>query len=253
MIYQTSVTASDLTLCLFLCPQCRTNLVSHAISPDGRWLAVSDLLEVKLFRLSPSPLDPAPRRVRSFAPFAGLSVTDQGASHLVFTADSSRLLLATSRSAQIVVLALGDEDGTAFEVLKVFDQHRRSGSGSTSRSRAMAGRSGLRPKTNGVNGHPPKTPNGASETDSEDENAFSSSDESEEDEGGPAGTAIAVVGISGDGQWLASADFARRLHVFNLDTLQVRGALLPPFEMLTRCLPRSTTALCPPRSSSPPL
>jgi hypothetical protein len=40
-------TSADLT-------QLRTNIVSVAISDDGYWLAVSDLYETKLFRLSVS-------------------------------------------------------------------------------------------------------------------------------------------------------------------------------------------------------
>ncbi|RSH87122.1 U3 small nucleolar RNA-associated protein [Saitozyma podzolica] len=94
----------------------RTNIVSVAISDDGYWLAVSDLYETKLFRLSVSPSGTLhPTRIRSLhdtlhsSPLlAHLSLASNGfgATSMLFTPDAARLVLSHAFSAQIIVLEL---------------------------------------------------------------------------------------------------------------------------------------------------
>ena len=44
------------------------------------------------------------------------------------------------------------------------------------------------------------------------------------------GVEISALAFSPDGQWLATTDDCCRTHVFNLDAIQVRRALLPADE-----------------------
>ncbi|WAQ84178.1 hypothetical protein PtA15_4A630 [Puccinia triticina] len=166
--------------------KCRTNLVASAISPDGRWLAVSDLYEAKLFALVEAAGGMLqPRRVKAFEAFAGLAkgAPKQGARSIEFSPDSTRLVLAASLSSDIVLLDLAAPDSARPQVatLAVFP---------------------LRPPPldclgNQAGPHTPLiTPHASS-------------------------SYILKIAVSPDGQWLATADSQKTLRVYNLDAMKV--------------------------------
>jgi hypothetical protein len=116
--------------------RCKSNLVALAISADGKWLAVGDLYETKLFALRAhgegEELTLEPRRQRSLgAAIASGSGASQkgasapGASALAFTPDSSRLApsSSTKRSsfARIDLLAISGDS----QYLLSVDSERR--------------------------------------------------------------------------------------------------------------------------------
>ncbi|KAK4701683.1 U3 small nucleolar RNA-associated protein 4, partial [Phenoliferia sp. Uapishka_3] len=206
----------------------QTNLVASAVSSDGKWLAVSDLFETKLFRLSAvrrlkfsvqlptinaSHLQKdgslSPRRQKTFSTSLSAALPTSlgtGSSTLLFTADSSRLILATSFGSSLAVINLPAGKDEVFEVVKVFGDHAERGEGSREiRGRPMNGES------NGVNGT-----NGA-EHESEDEEMDGVREGSSKIEK-PA--TVACVAVSSDGKWLASVDLERKVCVFDLETLQ---------------------------------
>lgn len=204
----------------------RTNLISSAVSQDGQWLAVSDLYETKLFRLVTSPSTTIrPVRVRDFvsdlvtAPELadlGLGQKGCGASSLLFTPDSRRLVLALAASAHTIVLELS-MDGNSVEVVRSFaPQHTLVGGRSIKGNGKASRRS--RKKAADVE------PNGDIE--------MAESDESEDENDKPTAKASApwITGLasSDDSQWLSTSDLDGKVTVFNLDTLQLH-ALLPTF------------------------
>ncbi|KAH9937471.1 WD40-repeat-containing domain protein [Fomitopsis serialis] len=91
-----------------------TNHVASAISDDGRWIAVSDWYETKLFELKQeSNGDLTPRRIRDFSAILHSQLPDKtpsaGASSLIFSPDSSKLVVATAMSSYVVVFDLGED------------------------------------------------------------------------------------------------------------------------------------------------
>ena len=203
----------------------KTSWTASAISPSGEWLAISDMTEVKVFRLRTAS-DGTLKARRSHAVTAALASqtqlqSDLGAAQLHFTADSSRLIMATAVGSRVVVLALPESSDGAASVLRIFNQHRlgsRQASG-----RTVAGRKQ-------VNG---KLANGTDHSESEEESE-SDADEPVTETSEVVST-IACLASSADGQWLVTADLARRMHVFNLDSLQHHSGLpslaLPPVSL----------------------
>ena len=143
--------------------------------------------------------------------------------------------------SRVVVLDLPEEQDHGATVLRVFSQHRIF---SESLGRSFAGRR----KPTLVNDRQQSAlgEKEAGESKSEDEsgnNSTSSNDSSseEEDDDDDFGnqeddtshfSSIACMSSSTDGQWLVTADLARRMHVFNLDNLRYHSTLpsleLPP-------------------------
>lgn len=196
----------------------RTNLISSSISEDGQWLAVSDLYETKLFRLTDTGSAVRPHRIRSFATDLAsaselkdlrLGQKGCGSSALLFTPDSGRLVMALAASAHVVVLELPEPDeGDEVEVARVFaPQHKLEGGRSIRRRRRQKAAHRLDMDV---------------EMDSD-----SSSDSEEEEEKAPE-TQPWVTGLSCsfDGQYLATSDVGGKVTVFNLDTMSLH-ALLP--------------------------
>ncbi|KAG8686907.1 U3 small nucleolar RNA-associated protein [Ceratobasidium sp. 395] len=105
----------------------RTNITAGVISADGRWLAVTDAWETKLFSLEEVKGTLRPRRSRTIASVLSdaLSVAEAetGASALAFTPDSRRLVVATWNGARVVLV---DLDQQREEVVRVFDAHQES-------------------------------------------------------------------------------------------------------------------------------
>ncbi|KAG8997306.1 U3 small nucleolar RNA-associated protein [Tulasnella sp. JGI-2019a] len=186
-----------------------TNLVCGALSEDGRWLAMSDGVETKLFRLSDLSEDGAfkhaPRRIKSVAAkiLSALPTSSThkpaphpsaAASKLMFTPDSMRLVIACAPSAHIVVFDLNNEDDV--RVLRVFDQHADDDTGRTVK--------GIR---------------GTRTFEESDVRGIRSS-----------AARVLAMSVSHDGQWLASSDERGRVHVFNLDSMQ-HHTTLPTFPL----------------------
>ncbi|TXT12946.1 hypothetical protein VHUM_01347 [Vanrija humicola] len=192
--------------------QLRTNLISSAVSQDGRWLAVSDLYETKVFRLVQSPTGRLrPVRVRGFVTTliespaladVGIPQRGCGASSLLFTPDSGRLVVAFAASAHVAVLELPDQDNGLITVARSFAPQHTTIGGRSVRGKASRRRN------------------------------VESDDEEEEDESAsrPANSEpapwVTAMAVSDDGQWLATSDLGGKVTVFNLDTLQLH-ALLP--------------------------
>lgn len=103
----------------------RTALTCAVISEDGRWMAVSDLYETKLFALRSSSASTgmgslAPKRIKSFLPtllqskalkHLELESRGTGASSLLFSPDSGRLIMGMAMSGQVVILELNGGEG----------------------------------------------------------------------------------------------------------------------------------------------
>ncbi|KAK8850731.1 hypothetical protein IAR55_004651 [Kwoniella newhampshirensis] len=227
----------------------RTSIISSTISSDGRWLAVSDLYETKLFHLSSLSESNTlhPTRVRDFLPslhesplLTHLSLASKGcgASTLLFTPDSQRLVLGLVASGQIVVLALPEEPRDGVSVIKCFARQDKMVDG-----RVMKGKKAM------TNGH---ATNGGTNSDidmdkeSEEEGSGSESESGDDakpkqDEHPPW---ISGLAASEDGQWLGVSDLAGRVSVFNLDTLQLHATLPTlPYSPISIAFPPSTPSL----------
>ncbi|KAG0325217.1 U3 small nucleolar RNA-associated protein [Dissophora globulifera] len=100
------------------------NLTSAALSEDGQWIAVADIEEVKLFRISENLAHPGQLTVKKLKSFPG--VRGIGAHYLTFTPDSTRLVVASTDSQVVIVDITQWESGT-FDVVRKFGQHRGAG------------------------------------------------------------------------------------------------------------------------------
>ncbi|KAL6304216.1 WD40 repeat-like protein [Sparassis latifolia] len=189
-----------------------TNLVASAISNDGRWIAISDWYESKLFHLEQEQSgDLKPRRIRDFSAIIqshiGSSPASTGSSSLTFTPDSSKLVMATATSSYVVVVDIGNEESLP-RVLRKFEHHRLRDN--VVGNRVIRGRKGLQD---------------AEPAESED------AGESSENEAATSKQVTATItrmAISPDGQWLVTTDDHCQTHVFNLDSIQYH-CTLPSF------------------------
>ncbi|TRM61425.1 WD40-repeat-containing domain protein [Schizophyllum amplum] len=188
-----------------------TNMVAHAISGDGRWLAVSDLYETKLFRLDTSEKGAiSPRRVRDFANTLAAHLPPShgstGGLAFTFTPDSSKLVMSSALGSYVLVIDLGGVDGVP-RVLRRFDHHL---------SRTYALRDVLKRQ-------------GAEETG--DVDMADGDNDSGIDLPSSSSSRIPAVqrlAVSPDGQWLATSDDHAQTHIFNLDSIQ-HHCTLPSF------------------------
>ncbi|OCF56068.1 hypothetical protein L486_06009 [Kwoniella mangroviensis CBS 10435] len=227
----------------------RTNLTSSSISPNGKWLAVSDLYETKLFQLSSQGNAIRPSRIKSFlstltssTQLEHLSIRSKGcgSSSISFTNDSQRLILGLVSSGQLLVLELPqDANEDEIEVVKCF----------TREDKIVDGRV-VKPKPNGtikVNGDVDMETNGHEQSEESEESEESDDDDEEGFDGGSKKEEnadwISCLAVSDDNQWLAAGDMEGRVGIWNLDTLQLH-ATLPT-------LPYPPTSLSFPPSSSP--
>lgn len=156
--------------------------------------------------------------------------SDMGASEITFTHDSSKLILATALGCRVVVVGLPESKQDQATVLRVFSQHRVSNMTVTGRALAGRGQTATQKQPNGTQAASGAKTDGSdsNEEDSEEENEDEDEHEDENRENSDASdgekqqaSTIVSLATSCDGQWLVSADAARRLHVFNLDSLQV--------------------------------
>ncbi|KAI5476988.1 U3 small nucleolar RNA-associated protein 4 [Pseudohyphozyma bogoriensis] len=205
----------------------QTNLVASAVSSDGKWLAVSDLYETKLFRLSLKNGQVSPHRQKTFSTSLSDSLPTSlgtGSSALAFSPDSSTLVLATAFGSYVAVIGLPKSGGEDFDVKAVWGDHAVR----SSKGRETRGRGGkANGKTNGVNGV------------AHDESDEEESDEDEEMEvdgeavKGDKPATVACLSVSQDGKWLASADLERKVCVFDLEGLKHFTTLPTPSQVPT--------------------
>ncbi|KAI0067866.1 WD40 repeat-like protein [Artomyces pyxidatus] len=216
----------------------QTNLVSGAISDDGKWLVVSDYFQTKLFSLEVDSEtgDVNPKRIRDFHSTLLPHLPDaegfpsSGASALIFTPDSSKVVLATHTSC-ILIVDLGRDTGSR-HVLRRFTQHRMKN--------VFVGERMVKGRTEEDGGTEMAEPDSAVEPD---EDAPSLSEEPGLDKPVPAN--ITRMAVSPDGQWLATTDDHRRTHIFNLDSIQ-HHSVLPTFPQPVHALafsPKSPSLL----------
>lgn len=215
--------------------QLRTNLIASAISDDGKWLAVSDLYETKLFRLESQPTgDIAPRRVKTFLNTLStsealsqlsISSTGSGCSSLLFTPDSQRLIMGlTHLSVVVVALPPSGEEVRVMECFQPLQSDggrvvkQKKGLGPISKKQRSQDTEDIDMADGFVNGEP----NGASDAeDEEEEEEDDDAEISEERERSTPGAWIVCLAASEDGQWLATSDLLGRIAIYNLDTLRV--------------------------------
>lgn len=223
-----------------------TNISASAISGDGRWLAVSDVYEVKLFELTqPSPPPSSlsneniknekenlrPRRVKTFAAILESHLgAVEGASTLGFTPDGGRLVLTGARSGRVVIVDLTgrSEMGGKPEprVLRSFEHHARRVLSSGRVVKPMPGRTSDNIESD-------EDGDDAMAGDTEEKSEEVTSDEEEEDEDGRSAS-VTRLAFSADGQWLATTDDRFRTHIFNLDSVQVFSNFLCTIALVTK-------------------
>ncbi|KAJ1974523.1 U3 small nucleolar RNA-associated protein, partial [Dimargaris xerosporica] len=181
-----------------------SRLISSAVSHDGQWVAVSDIDEVRLFRVTAQGNRFQPKKVRQFPPSDAFGSTTpaQGATQLRFTPDGAKLVMATTDGC-VVVIDLSQWKHNRFDVLRRFTHHQR--------------------------------PLGQEEyVDSSPDTAMMDIDNDSDSNAGDhasgyakaPGGCIRLLTVSDDGQWLASGDDLNRIHVYNLDSL-MHTTMLP--------------------------
>jgi U3 small nucleolar RNA-associated protein 4 len=216
----------------------QSNIVSCDISDDGKWIAVSDWHEVKLFRLTFAvcsyPIGPVSSsdsfiklsgdvvvtRTRNFAdvlrdsiPLGSKSLV--GATVLSFTPDSQKLVVCTSESSFIVILHLPQDDTSLPRPLRAFHHHRLrnvsfDSAPSNTGDHTVAGDSDV-------------DMDGLSDEETVVTNQLS------------VIPAVTRSAISHDCQWLVTADEMKRVYVYNLDSLQ-HHCVLPTFPYAIQAL-----------------
>ncbi|BGP41474.1 U3 small nucleolar RNA-associated protein [Rhodotorula kratochvilovae] len=194
----------------------QTNLITSAVSPDGKWLAASDLYETKLFRLSWRGGELVPRRQKVFADALSATLPSSslgtGASCLTFTKDSQRLVLSTAFGATVAVVQLSQGKEEEFEVFGVF------GDGASSKGKP----NGL---ANGKSAGENVVMNGVDHSDSD------SSDAEDDTPSTPTKrvpSTVVCLAVSSDGEFVAAAESDRTVKVYSLSTLSLHAALPTP-------------------------
>ncbi|KAK0552533.1 U3 small nucleolar RNA-associated protein [Tilletia horrida] len=221
------------TKLLDLQPKLRSQIVAAAIDPTGRFLAISDLFETKLFSLGVDAGEDdegsdddqllVPAKVATFSKaFDGLA-SAPSSSALAFSPSGNTLVLCTHRGAWVHVVTIqsrGAEEQTRCAVVKSFAQHRSRPTWLDAEraipSRAIAGR-----KVSAMNG-----------LDTADNSSVDEHAESFPNGGSPNGRITATIAplrdqfvnvlhatISDDGCFLATLDDSRRAHIFSLEKL----------------------------------
>lgn len=185
-----------------------SNLVCVAISDNGKWLAVSDLYETKLFEIKersrPGSVELEPKKVKSFGRmFGGQERVAPSASALRFSPDSTRLVVCSLTGAYVHVLELPSEsnEGTC-KLLRSFGQHRRAATTAVGEQRQIAGRVKVNGEANGVE------------------------ESKQERVERTTSTLIQHAEISHDGAWLSTISSDLQHHIFSLDSLSY-GRTLP--------------------------
>ncbi|GAC95674.1 hypothetical protein PHSY_003250 [Pseudozyma hubeiensis SY62] len=192
-----------------------SNLVCVAISNDGRYLALSDLYETKLFELKQrrrpdgEPVEIEPKKIKSFGRvFGGQERIAPSASALKFSPDSTRLVVCSLTGAYVHIIELpSNPNGDTCKLLRSFGHHRKAAS-TANDQRQIAGR-----KVNGdLNGHANGTHAAQPQPSDRVERTTT--------------TIIQHAEISHDGAWLSTMSSDLQHHIFSLDSLTY-GRTLP--------------------------
>lgn len=201
----------------------KTNIVCAEISSDAQFIAVGDVFETKLYKLDSFGSDVVPRKVKSFTQAfqaRGLQCCP-GSSAIVFTPESSRIIVASYPGSVIHVAELPQEGSVeSCKLLKSFDHHRKK----VATDRVIAGRSQSSAKL--TNGHTSNGTNGFGHDEEEQDSSSEGEDSSDEGEGKGDSTErtvysrIDLLHTSLDGQYLVSIDTSKRINTFSLDTLR---------------------------------
>ena len=215
-----------------------SNLVTLALSNDGRYLAYSDLYETKLFELKQRrrpqsaaggvEIELEPKKVKSFGRvFGGAERVAPAASALRFSPDSTRLVVASLTGAYVHVLELpsaGNDERC--RLLRSFGHHRRSGA-LAGEQRQIAGRIS---SSNGDHADPHQGQNG-NDRDRVERNTS---------------TLIQHAEISSDGAWLSTISADLQHHVFSLDSLTYGRTLPSPATLPSGAVfhPSTSARLC---------
>ncbi|GAA5864670.1 hypothetical protein JCM8547_008266 [Rhodosporidiobolus lusitaniae] len=210
----------------------QTNLVSSAVSADGRWLAVSDLYETKLFRLQWRNGDLIPRRQKSFTAALTSSLPTPlgtGSSCLLFIKDPQRLVLSSAFGTTIAVVQLPEAKEDECEVVAVLGE----------------GASKVKKVPNGLNGDGDVEMNGgaASSEESDEEDEEESSSPAQASSAKRVPSSIVCLAVSTDGKYLATAETDRRVAVYDLAAQKLDTTLpTPPLVPVSLTFTPPTTA-----------
>ncbi|KZT74838.1 WD40 repeat-like protein [Daedalea quercina L-15889] len=221
-----------------------TNLVASAISDDGRWIAVSDWYETKLFELKQeSNGDLTPRRIRDFSAILHSQLPDKtqsaGASSLIFSPDSSKLVITTAMSSYIVIFDLGRGSAPRSPVvLRRFDQHRAADTTVGGRVIKGNGRMRQHSEVQEDTAVPPADAGDLQDGDASEDESSSAEDDTSPNNAVPTVTRMAA---SPDGQWLVTTDTHGRTFIFNLDSVTYH-ATLPSFASAIHALAFDTAS-----------
>ncbi|KLO20437.1 WD40 repeat-like protein [Schizopora paradoxa] len=254
-----------------------TNICASAVSEDGRWLAVADVYDIKLFELREQEDGRLkPRRIKSLMSTLTQHLlqpsASEGASALGFSPDSTKLVIGTSLSGSVLVVDLGrthieDDNLPEIQVLQKFDHHRKTNAKFIKTGRIVRnipsgskpnGRSDVANNVSNGGSHADRAAEGEDEDDSGpsvDESAKGSESESEsayEDEDEDEQQSFSLVtrmAFSPDCQWMATTDDQCVTHIFNLDALQ-HHTTLPTSPLQVHALGFSPA---PNLSSNPPI
>ncbi|KAF7794114.1 hypothetical protein EIP86_005244 [Pleurotus ostreatoroseus] len=216
-----------------------TNLVASAISDDGRWIAVSDWYESRLFRIEELENgNLKPKRIRDFTSILQAhlpsSQPSTGASCFIFSPDNTKLIMASTTTSYVLVVDLSDTP----RVLRRFDQHRMRNV--VLSDRVVRGRTkSAETETEDVEMADAETPAAGEGEKPPPDTADPSDDEDLSQK--PLSATITRMAVSPDGQWLATTDDHRRTHIFNLDAVAYH-CVLPSFPQPVHALAFDTHA-----------
>ncbi|GAA6025888.1 hypothetical protein JCM10207_008829, partial [Rhodosporidiobolus poonsookiae] len=210
----------------------QTNLISSAVSNDGRWLAVADLYETKLFRLQWRNGELIPRREKSLVPALSAALPGSlgtGASCLAFTKDSQRLVASSAFGAIVAVVQLPETREDECEVVAVLGE----------------GAPKAQPHANGVNGASMDGEdvemNGGGDSDSDDSDSEAAPSPSSSNKRVPS--TIVCLALSTDGKLLATAETDRKVAVYDLEAAKLVSTLpTPPLVPVSLTFTPPTTA-----------
>lgn len=186
----------------------QTNLIASAISADGAWLAVSDLFETKLFRLSQKNGELHAKRVRDFSSSLSLAMSDSfgtGSGCLEFVG-SDQLVLATAFGSTVVIVELPPTKDASCTVKATFD------------ARSKVPIKHLPSMRNG------RVPDNDSDSDSDSDTDDEMVDAVDVDEAEEA-TSVTCMTVSSDSKWLALATLRRKVVIYDLARLALHAVL----------------------------
>ncbi|KAJ3078711.1 U3 small nucleolar RNA-associated protein 4, partial [Quaeritorhiza haematococci] len=223
-------------LLIDLKPKIDTNLMSAAISSDGKWIVMSDMGSIKLFKVTyPDPSQKTSKhntlkvvKCRNFPPapapassIGGGAETDlvslpPGAHALCFTPDSRRLIVAGIDSVVYIV----DLATPEFKILKAFYLHCGQSSSTASVSARLNEIDEEDEEDDDVDAMDTDVVEAAASKKGKKKAAKTAVTPNRRMKGVGVKEIVCSLAVSADGAWLASGDLANRIYVYNLDALK---------------------------------